>query len=255
MSTVQGISNHLRGNARRQILNMSSDSVKVSGMAEREAAVQDTPDPPPGAVPRDPPLTARGARTRASLVAAARAVFERDGYLESRLSDITQEARCSIGTFYTYFSDKEKILMAVLDAAQHDMLHPGMGRLNEDESDPVDVIEASHRAYFESYRRNAKLMMVFEQVATVNPEFRTLRGKRSEAFRERNARSIADLQEQGLVDRSLDPRKTSLALNGMISRLAYHVFALGLEPDLDIEDLVEISTRLWANALRLPLPD
>ena len=47
------------------------------------------------------PATARGKRTRDALVAAARKVFERDGYLDSRLVDIVQEAGCSIGSFYT----------------------------------------------------------------------------------------------------------------------------------------------------------
>ncbi|MFE0250845.1 TetR/AcrR family transcriptional regulator, partial [Streptomyces sp. NPDC059010] len=42
---------------------------------------------------REPPPTQRGVRTRAALVKAARKVFERDGYLDTRLTDITKEAR------------------------------------------------------------------------------------------------------------------------------------------------------------------
>lgn len=38
--------------------------------------------------PPRPPVTARGMRTRAALVAAARRVFERDGYIDARLTDI-----------------------------------------------------------------------------------------------------------------------------------------------------------------------
>ena len=55
---------------------------------------------------RMPPVTRRGIRTRQALVEAARVVFERDGYLDARLSDITAEANCATGTFYTYFNDK-----------------------------------------------------------------------------------------------------------------------------------------------------
>src|SRR5699024_942292 len=80
------------------------------------------------------PVTERGARTRSALVAAARVVFERAGYLNTRLTDITREAHCSTGTFYTYFAGKEEILAAVLDEAQEDMLHPGMARV----ADPDD---------------------------------------------------------------------------------------------------------------------
>jgi len=103
---------------------------------------------------REPPATERGLRTRAALVAAARKVFERDGYLNARLIDITQAAKCSAGTFYTYFSGKEEVFAAVLEAAQEDMLHPGMPHVAGDD-DPAAVIEASNRAYLKATNETA----------------------------------------------------------------------------------------------------
>lgn len=198
---------------------------------------------------REPPATARGARTRAALVAAARVVFERDGYRDSRLTDITAEANCSSGSFYTYFSGKEEILQAVLDVAQDDMLHPGMPRLDPEDSSPVAVIEASNRAYFEAYKRNAKLMLILDEVSASDPVFRRVRQRRSRAFVERNARAIKDLQDRGLADRDLDPFMAALGLSGMVGRMAHYAFAIGEECSLD--DLVATSTRLWVNALNL----
>ena len=64
------------------------------------------------------PTTARGRRTRDALVAAARVVFERDGYADSRLVDIAAEAGCSVGTFYTWFDGKDEVFAAVLEQAQ-----------------------------------------------------------------------------------------------------------------------------------------
>ena len=198
---------------------------------------------------REPPTTKRGARTRASLVAAARVVFERDGYLDARLTDITAEANCSTGTFYTYFSGKDEILQAVIEAAQDDMLHPGMPRLKPEEASAVAVLEASNRAYFEAYRRNAKLMLILDQVAASDPKFREVRRRRSRAFADRNARAIKDLQDRGLADADLDPYMASRALSGMVSRMAYYAYALG--EDFPLEELVETATRLWANALKM----
>ena len=113
------------------------------------AADDDHADPPPSmarsSLFREPPATERGLRTRAALVAAARKVFERDGYLNDRLIDITRAAKCSAGTFYTYFSGKEEAFAAVLEVAQEDMLHPGMPHVPSD-YDPAAVIEASNRA-------------------------------------------------------------------------------------------------------------
>jgi AcrR family transcriptional regulator len=190
------------------------------------------------------------------LVKAARKVFERDGYLDTRLTDITKEARCAAGSFYTYFSNKEEVLAAVLLEAQEDMLHPGMGRVVEGTDDPYAVLEASNRAYLAAYKRNAKLMGLLEQVAQVEPEFHEFRRRRADAFIRRNARGIADLQARGVADREVDPMVASRALSGMVSVMAYHAFVLGERqehsPRADFEELVSTVTRLWANALRFP---
>src|SRR6202048_1544762 len=226
------------------------------------AAEDDYADPPPSvarpAVLREPPATERGLRTRAALVAAAREVFERMGYLDARLIDITQAANCSAGTFYTYFSSKEEIFAAVLEVAQEDMLHPGMSHVASDD-DPAAVIEASNRAYLKAYKRNSKLMGLLEQVANIDPEFRELRTSRSNAFVRRNARSIANLQAKGQADRDLDPLLASRALSAMISRIAFGHFVTREDRDdtpvTTDEDVVQIVTRLWVNALQIPRPD
>lgn len=203
-----------------------------------------------GAV-REPPRTARGARTRAALVAAARTVFERDGYLNARLTDITAEARCSTGSFYTYFDNKEEVFAAVLEEVQEEMLHPHVREIAGDE-DPIAVIEAANRLYLEAYERNAKLMRLLDEVATIDDDVREFRRRRGALFAERNARSIRDLQARGLADPDLDPDLTARALSGMVGRLANAVYVLG--DHADREALVETLTRLWANALRLDVP-
>src|SRR4051794_38348716 len=149
-----------------------------------------------------PPLTARGARTRVALVQAARAVFERDGYLNARVIDITAEAGSATGSFYTYFTNKEEVFAAVLAQGQEEKLHPHV-RAMTDSDDPVALIEAAHRAYLLAYQRNAALMRLLEEVAMIDDEVRELRRRRGQAFVERNAESIRDLQARGLADPGL----------------------------------------------------
>lgn len=235
-----------------------SDSSNLSAMdttAPEESYSEKAPPMAPLSSLREPPTTKRGARTRAALVTAARKVFERDGYLDTRLIDIAKEAQCAAGSFYTYFANKEEVLAAVLLEAQEDMMHPGMGRV-QGTDDPYAVLEASNRAYLEAYKRNAKLMALLEQVAQVEPEFREFRTRRTDAFISRNARGIADLQARGVADREVDPMLASRALSGMVSVMAYNAFALGEGQEegtpADFEELVSTVTRLWANALRFP---
>lgn len=195
---------------------------------------------------REQPRTARGARTRARLVSAARKVFERDGFLDARLADITTEAGTAAGSFYTYFSSKEEIFQAVLEEIQEEMLHPQVHQI-ADGDDPVSVIAAANRAYLESYQRNAKLMWLLEQVANVDEKFRELRKRRSDAFLRRNARAIRNLQARGLADPGLNPILAAGALSGMVSRTAYTNWVLG--EDWDLDELVDTLTQLWVNAL------
>jgi len=108
------------------------------------------------------------------------------------------------------------------------MLHPGpsLAGNHGGEADPVAMIHAANVAYLEAYRRNARLMALLEQVATVDERFAALRLERSEAFLARNARAIRRLQRAGLADPALDPDLASLALSTMVSRSAYAVFAM-----------------------------
>lgn len=193
--------------------------------------------------------TSRGDRTRLRLLAAAREVFEDLGFQDSKLSDITAKAECSTGTFYLYFTDKKDVLHVILEQVQSEMLnpaevpHPGHESIR-------DRIAASNRAYLESYQRNAGAMKLLDQVAAIDPDFREVRRRRSDAFVQRNARAISALQERGLADRGLDPYVAAKALSAMVSRSAFHAFCFDEPIELDL--LAATCTDLWVNALRLP---
>ncbi len=197
---------------------------------------------------RRAPVSARGARTRQSLVHAARTVFEREGYLDARITDITAEAGVAAGTFYTYFTSKEDIFAAVMAEVEDEMLHPRLIGAFADRDDPIAVIEAANRGYLEAYRRNAKLMGLMEQVAQIDDRFRRLRRKRIRAFTERNAQALSRLQERGLADPELDPRLAAQALSAMVSRMAYLRWVEGFGND-SADSLVDTLTRLWTGAL------
>ena len=139
-----------------------------------------------------PPVSARGIRSRAALVRAARAVFERHGFLEARIVDICAHAGVATGSFYTYFKTKEDVLAAVMAEVHEEMLHPRLAAITGSD-DPRATIDAANRAYLAAYRRNARLMTLIEQVALIDERFLELRLNRAHAFAERNAAAIARL--------------------------------------------------------------
>jgi AcrR family transcriptional regulator len=202
----------------------------------------------PSATTRPVPASRRGQRTRAALVTAARSIFERDGFLDARITDITSEAHVASGTFYTYFNDKEEIFAAVVESVEQDMLHMHIRERLADAT-PYALICAANEEYLKAYQRNARLMAAFEQVAQIDEHFRDLRVKRSEAFLRRNAKLIKELQDRGEADPSLDPLVAAEALSWMVSRMAYSVFVQGRRISMKL--LTETLNRLWLNALRL----
>jgi AcrR family transcriptional regulator len=60
-------------------------------------------------------------RNRERLVAAARALFARDG-VEASVEDITREAGVGMGTLYRHFQTKDELIDAVLEDALSDLV-------------------------------------------------------------------------------------------------------------------------------------
>jgi AcrR family transcriptional regulator len=210
-------------------------------------------DPPAaGSSPKPPEqLSERGRRTREALIAAARRVFERDGFIEARITDIAEEAGAAHGTFYTYFDSKEAALRAVILQLESELLGAGAAQYQgrRDDRAPLDALRAANRRYLETYRANSKLMVIWENVAAIVPDIAALLHEAKGAFVTRAEKSIRGLQEAGLADPSLDPRYAAHALTGMVSRFAYTWFAQGEEFELD--KATDELTTLWARAIGL----
>jgi len=208
----------------------------------------------PAALPAPPrevevPATSRGRRTRERLLDAAAVVFERDGYLDTKIVDITLTAGVSSGTFYTYFPSKEAIFTAVITDVVDRMFVAAA--VPPEVKGPAPLrIEYATRAYLRAYAQHAGLMAILEQVATFNPAFREMRRTIRHSFRTRTENGIRHLQAQGRVDPALDPRCTAEALTSMVSNFCYASLVLEDEGYAE-EDAVHTLTTLWVRGIGL----
>lgn len=184
---------------------------------------------------------------RATILGAARTVFLRDGYPGAKLTDVAAEAGCSVGTLYTYFRDRDDLLAAVLRGAEEEMRHPGGLAQEGGGEGPAAQIAAANRAYLESYRRNARVMALLEQVSQVHPGFRELRVRRARDFVARNSRALAALREAGAIDAGVDVPVMAASLSAMVSRMAYAAWVDGEYPDDDasLERILATVNRIW----------
>ncbi|WP_226365030.1 TetR/AcrR family transcriptional regulator [Pseudonocardia sp. ICBG162] len=205
--------------------------------------------------PRPLPATARGRRSRQALLDAARTVFARDGFSEARITDIADAAKVAHGSFYTYFSSKEEIFVALIHELEEDLRSPGRDDGVQDgvrAHEPYESILRANRDYLQAYRRHAAIMIVWEQVATLDAQVERLRHAASERFAGRIELVVRHWQETGAADPGLDARYAALALTGMVSNFAYRWSASGA--DFDVTRAAEQLSLLWANALGVRVP-
>lgn len=200
-------------------------------------------------VRRSGPRSRKGARTRARLLDAARTVFERDGFLTARISDVAATAGLSQGAFYHYFDSKEQIFREVAEAQERRLTAPPEGATTRDLGDsPRAVIGSANRRYLERYRDAARLMGVIEQVSRYDDQVNQARMATQQHFAGRAEHAIRRLQRQGLADPTVDPAIAADALGAMVGRFAELWLVQGYRT-YDFDEAVEQATRLWANAL------
>lgn len=191
------------------------------------------------------PLTVKGQARKAELLAAARVVFERMGFLDARVADIVREASVAQGTFYSYFDSKEAIFRAVAE----DVISGMLEALHTDAParEPLDRVRSAMQRFVDAYRPNARIIALTEQVGTFTPEMRDMRLALRAAFVDRSARGIRRLQSDGLADPALDVPVIAEVLGAMVDHTCYVWLTLG--KDFDEEALLSTLTTVWARAI------
>jgi AcrR family transcriptional regulator len=191
--------------------------------------------------------SAKGIRTRADIIAAARRVFERMGYIDARVSDIVAEAKIAHGSYYTYFSSKQDVFQAVVDEVAAQINKAVSPSPDDVQGDTWGNLKRANRRYLEVHRQNAKIMMLIEQVATIDPEMHEVRRAGRRRHVNRVMAAIIRLQERGLADPAIDPHTTAGALVAMLSSFAYWTTN---SPDEYPPDEVERTVNdIWTRAL------
>ena len=175
-------------------------------------------------------------------------MFERDGFLQARITDIAAEAQVSHGSFYHYFDSKESLFREIAEEVEVRLVSmDDIAHHVDAESGPVDRIRAANRSYLMAYKKEARIMRVIEEVSRYDETVRSVRAKRDDYLAARLESAISRLQSEGLADPRIDTRYAATALGGMVAKFAEMMFIGGSKFDLD--GAVEQLTLLWANSL------
>ncbi|GAA1675422.1 TetR/AcrR family transcriptional regulator [Fodinicola feengrottensis] len=116
---------------------------------------------------------AKAAETETALKAAACRVFARQGYLNTKITDITAEAGRAAGSFYNHFNGKEELLKALLkdmlEAGDEAVFEPG-SRHSSDFTDRA-AVRWHVAAFWQFFRTNMVVLTALRQASLVNAEF------------------------------------------------------------------------------------
>lgn len=117
------------------------------------------------------PLSPRGERARAKLMAAALLVLEREGYHKMRIIDVTREAGVAQGLFYHYFKDLRSLTLEVLtDFAK---VSDDIAKIERDvpKGDWYGRIYVHNLIVVKSYAKRPGVMRCLLQLADEEPNF------------------------------------------------------------------------------------
>ena len=215
--------------------------------------------PPPGAeLVRSDPVTPRlrpAARTRRALIASARAVFEEQGYSDTRIEHITARAGYAIGTYYTHFSGKEEVFRHVLDDMLAAVPMPNQGndvRGTTDAGSASDLLARLERAnirYWRSFPSHRRLWTVFEEATLMEEDARSMVEARWSTYRSLQVQKFECWKSEGLIPSGLDIGRTIEPLAAMtdwlvaLQRVYRHKYPIPVR--------AEMLTSIWALALGL----
>jgi AcrR family transcriptional regulator len=195
--------------------------------------------------------TARGERTRRSVIEAAERLFsDPDNYENVSVSDIARESRSSVGTIYRYFSSKEDLLHLVLSNAFWRMYEATKGTWRR-EDDAATNLERTTQRYLEAYWSERAYIRLALQLLPTSDAVRDLWWQmRAEVRQRMKARLQQDQADAGMPP--LDPELAIRALVGMVDDYAARAFIdeeYGPPRRSQIPSAARTLSRIWYRAV------
>ncbi len=192
------------------------------------------------------PVSKRGQKTRAKIVAAAIQVFGDHGFGNTTVLDIAQAAGVASGTVYQYFSDKGDIFAYLLQELRE--------KLHRETRMPAGadgrlMVRDSVLAYLEIYRRYAPIFRVWWELLEPPTEFTKEWVALHEKSRGEMIAVIEAGQRQGIVDRRVDSEIAADLIVAAFERPAYSKIVLGWDESTSDQQLADVLSRLLGHGL------
>lgn len=156
------------------------------------------------------------------ILKAAITVFARNGFFNSRISEIAREADVADGTIYLYFKNKDDILISIFEESLEDILKDVEGRLAAIES-PLEKVRAFIRFHLEQTMINPSLAEVLQvelrQSTKFMKEYQKVKFKR---YLDLIQEIVVEGQLKGEIRKDVHPGVVKRLLFGALDEIALH---------------------------------
>jgi AcrR family transcriptional regulator len=188
----------------------------------------------------------KGLRTKKRILEEAKRLMLEKGYDATTISDITEASGIRRASFYTYFTSKEDVLMAIGHDAEEAgiVAAEGLRRLNSDSS--IEDVAEWVDEYLAFWDKHGSFVYAAFQAAYANPELRD--------WNVNSEMTGARILGNGLVKLrggkrmpGVDPLVQGLAIQSMIERFWFHWRVAGA-PLKQSAVAYSIAQLIWASA-------
>jgi AcrR family transcriptional regulator len=160
---------------------------------------------------------------REAIMEAAAELFGKVGFSDARMSDIAAQAGVSVGTLYNCFDSKDDVIEA-LRAHKIEALQAALGKVSR-MPDPCKRLRSLIETAFTFVEQHGPLMARAMQSGLLDQEVATKRRNGTcdgaSVLVELYRKAFAQAAKAGQIRRDLDPAQLTVALDGIVSALAY----------------------------------
>ncbi|MGV9198324.1 MAG: TetR/AcrR family transcriptional regulator [Promethearchaeia archaeon] len=165
-------------------------------------------------------------------------VFEKQGFHDTRVKDITNIADTSVGNFYRYFESKESIFEELISQL-YKLMMKKLKTLDNHQVPPIDAIRNLFRSYMEMFKEKKQIFLIYiEQMAGISKRYSDLKTEYQQNFTNEVEKIIKRVVDSGLGRKQNTRLTARLWVSCILDAFHWWIRLSDLEEDEFIDNLV-----------------